>query len=300
MTRSLFLVLTLLSLIWGGSFYFIKILLPDFGPWSIAFLRSCFGFITIVIVMLLLKKPFGLKQIAWIPMVTMALINTAIPWAFIAFSETRLTSSMASVLNATTPLWTLTIGILFFKAVSGRMQWLGMLIAFLGIVVLLDINPVSLVSVDVIGFICMLLATCCYAIGTQLSKRLPGNLSMYQITLGTLLSTMVGSGSLAFALESFSFAPLAAPGSFGAVMGIGVIGSGIAYILYYYLVQKGGPEVASLVTYLIPASAIVWGYLFLNEEITWNLLAGTILIVGGVFLTGKKTNLPASKATMDA
>lgn len=299
MTRTLFLVLALLSLIWGGSFYFVKILLPDFGPWSIAFLRSFFGFITIVIVMLLLKKPFGLKQIAWIPMVTMALINTAIPWAFIAFSETRLTSSMASVLNATTPLWTLTIGILFFKAVSGRMQWFGMLIAFLGIVVLLDINPVSLVSVDVIGFICMLLATCCYAIGTQLSKRLPGNLSMYQITLGTLLSTMVGSGILAFAWESFSFAPLAEPSSIGAVLGIGVMGSGIAYILYYYLVRKGGPEIASLVTYLIPASAIVWGYLFLNEEITWNLLAGTILIVGGVFLTGKKAKLPVSKVPMD-
>lgn len=300
MSRSLFLVLALLSLIWGGSFYFVKILLPDFGPWSIAFLRSSFGFITIVIVMILLKKPFGLRQIAWLPMVTMALINTAIPWAFIAFSETRLTSSMASVLNATTPLWTLTIGILFFKAVSGRAQWLGMLIAFLGIIVLLDINPVSLVSVDVIGFVCMLLATCSYAIGAQLSKRLPGNLSMYQITFGTLLSTMIGSGSLAFALESFSFAPLVSPGTFGAVMGIGVIGSGIAYILYYYLVQKGGPEIASLVTYLIPASAIVWGYLFLNEEVTWNLLAGTILIVGGVFLTGKKTKMSTSQVTMDA
>jgi len=299
-SRSLFLVLALLSLIWGGSFYFVKILLPDFGPWSIAFLRSSFGFITIVIVMILLKKPFGLRQIAWLPMVTMALINTAIPWAFIAFSETRLTSSMASVLNATTPLWTLTIGILFFKAVSGRAQWLGMLIAFLGIIVLLDINPVSLVSVDVIGFVCMLLATCSYAIGAQLSKRLPGNLSMYQITFGTLLSTMIGSGSLAFALESFSFAPLVSPGTFGAVMGIGVIGSGIAYILYYYLVQKGGPEIASLVTYLIPASAIVWGYLFLNEEVTWNLLAGTILIVGGVFLTGKKTKMSTSQVTMDA
>ncbi|MED4753073.1 DMT family transporter [Brevibacillus choshinensis] len=293
MSRSLFLVLALLSLIWGGSFYFMKILLHDFGPWTIAFLRSSLGFLTIVLVMVILKKPFGFKQIAWGPMVTMALINTAIPWTFIAFSETRVTSTMASVLNATTPLWTLAIGILFFKGVSGRMQWLGMLIAFCGIIVLLDVNPVSLVSVDMIGFLCMMAATCCYAIGGQLSKRLPGNLSMYQITFGTLLSTMIGSGVVAFTTESFSFSGFVEIGTLAALAGIGVFGSGIAYILYYYLVQKGGPEIASLVTYLVPLSAIVWGYTLLNEEITWNLLAGMIFIVGGVFLSGKKDKLKA-------
>ncbi|MDF2679462.1 MAG: multidrug transporter [Brevibacillus sp.] len=297
MSRSLFLVLALLSLIWGGSFYFMKILLHDFGPWTIAFLRSSLGFLTIVLVMVILKKPFGFKQIAWGPMVTMALINTAIPWTFIAFSETRVTSTMASVLNATTPLWTLAIGILFFKAVSGRLQWLGMLVAFCGIIVLLDVNPVSFVSVDMIGFLCMMAATCCYAIGGQLSKRLPGNLSMYQITFGTLLSSMIGSGGAAFTTESFSFSGFAEPGTLAALVGIGVFGSGIAYILYYYLVQKGGPEVASLVTYLVPLSAIIWGYTLLNEEITWNLLAGMVFIVGGVFLSGKKEK-PKAKVTV--
>lgn len=297
MPRSLFLVLTLLSLIWGGSFYFMKILLHEFSPWTISFLRSTLGFLTIVLVMVILKKPFGYRQIAWGPMATMALINTAIPWSFIAFSETKVTSTMASVLNATTPLWTLAIGILFFKAVSGRMQWLGMLIAFCGIIVLLDVNPVSFVSVDVIGFFSMMAATCCYAIGGQLSKRLPGNLSMYQITFGTLLSAMIGSGCVAFATEPFSIAGFAKPDILAALAGIGVFGSGIAYILYYYLVQKGGPEVASLVTYLVPISAIVWGYTLLNEEITWNLLAGMVFIVGGVFLSGRKEK---PKATVGA
>jgi drug/metabolite transporter (DMT)-like permease len=287
-SRSLFLVLVLLSLIWGGSFFFIKILLLDFGPWTIAFLRSALGFVTIVVLMLALKKPFGLKQIAWFPMAMVAMFNTAVPWALIAFSETRVTSTMASVLNATTPLWTLTIGILFFKAASGRMQWLGMLIAFVGIIVLLDVNPETFVSVDVLGFLCMIIATCCYAIGAQLSKRLQGSLSSYQITFGTLLSTMIGSGSVALTVESFSLSALSSGSTLGALVGIGVFGSGFAYVLFYYLVQKGGPEIASLVTYLLPLSAIVWGYTLLGEEITWSLLAGLILIVGGVFLTGKQ------------
>lgn len=288
MSRSLFLVLTLLSLIWGGSFFFFKILLHDFGPWTIAFLRSALGLITIVLVMALLKKPIGFRQIAWFPMARMALINTAIPWALIGFSETRVTSTMASVLNATTPLWTVLIGILFFKAASSRMQWMGMFIAFVGIILLLDVNPVSFVSVDALGFLCMMAATCCYAIGGQLSKRLPGDLSMFQVTFGTLLSSMLGSGVIAFASESASFSSFSSPDILAALAGIGVLGSGVAYILFYYLVQKGGPEIASLVTYLIPVTAFVWGYVFLNEEITWNLLAGMVLIVGGVFLTGKK------------
>ncbi|MFD2370839.1 DMT family transporter [Brevibacillus sp. GCM10020057] len=298
MSRSLVLVLTMLSLIWGGSFFFMKILLHEFGPWTIAFLRSALGLITITIVMLILKKPLELKRIAWGPMVRMALINTAIPWAFIAFSETRVTSTMASVLNATTPLWTLAIGILFFKAAVGRMQWLGMLIGFCGIIVLLDVNPVSIVSVDVLGFLCMMAATCCYAVGGQLSRRLPGNLSAYQITFGTLLSSTLGSGSVALMTESCSFTAFTSGSTLGALAGIGVFGSGIAYILYYYLVQKGGPEIASLVTYLVPVTAFVWGYALLHEAITWNLMAGMVFIVGGVFLTGRREK-PKTQATVE-
>ncbi|MFJ9501168.1 DMT family transporter [Brevibacillus centrosporus] len=298
MSRSLFLVLSILSLIWGGSFYFMKILLHDFGPATIAFLRSALGLVTIILIMVCLKKPIGFKQIAWGPMIIMALVNTAIPWSLIAFSETRLTSTMASVLNAATPIWTLAVGILFFKFASNRMHWIGMLIAFCGIIVLLDVNPVSLVSVDVIGFLCMLAATCCYAFGGQLSKRLPGNLSMYQITFGTLLTSMIGAGGVSLATESLPISAFSSGGTVAALLGLGVFGSGVAYILFYYLVQKGGPEIASLVTYLVPITAFIWGYSLLGEQITWNLLVGMLFIVGGVFLTGRKVK-PKTKMTVE-
>lgn len=287
MARSLYFALVLLSLIWGGSFFFIKILLPDFGPWTVAFLRSAFGLATIVTIMLALRKPFGLRQIPWLPMVIMALVNTAIPWALIAFSETRLTSSMASVLNATTPLWTLVVGVLFFRSVTNRMQWIGMGIAFIGLLVLVGVSPTSIVSVDLLGFACMLAATLCYAVGTHLSKRLSGGLSMYQITFGTLISTMLGSGVMAAATEGGSLAPLASPATLGAVIGLGVFGSGFAYILFYFMVQKGSPQFATTVTYLVPASAIIWGFTLLNEPISWRLVAGLVFILGGVYLANK-------------
>jgi drug/metabolite transporter (DMT)-like permease len=295
MSRSLLMALILLSLIWGGSFFFIKVLLRDFGPWTVAFLRSGFGLVTIVGIMLVLRKPFRLENIPWRPMAVMAIINTAIPWALIGFSETRLTSSMTSVLNATTPLWTIIIGIIFFSAVASRMQWIGMGTAFIGLIVLLGVNPVSIISIDPLGFACMIAATICYAVGSQLSKRLLTGLSMYQITFGTLLCAMAGSGSVAFASETISFSRLTAPENIAVMVGLGVFGSGVAYILFYYMVQKASAEFATMVTYLVPASAIVWGFLFLEETISWSLLTGLAFILGGVYLAGKGQNKHARK-----
>ncbi len=287
MQRSLYGALLLLSLIWGGSFYFIKILLQDFGPWTIAFLRSGFGLVTIVTIMLVLRKPFHFGKIAWGPMVAIALINTAIPWALIGFSETRVSSSMASVLNATTPLWTMIVGLMFFQAVTTRKQWFGMGIAFIGLIVLLGINPITIISVDVLGFFAMIAATLCYAFGSQFSKRYFKELSMYQITFGTLLSGMVGSGLVATSIEPITWSHLASPSTLGVLIGLGVFGSGIAYVLFYFMIQKGSPEFATMVTYLVPATAIIWGYTLLNEHIGWSLLIGLVLILSGVYLASK-------------
>lgn len=292
MPRSLFLVLASLSLIWGGSYYFIKILLEAFGPWTIAFLRSGLGLAVITVIMLLSRQKFGLRQIPWVAMAIMAFINTAIPWAIIGFSETRLSTSIASVLNATTPLWAVVVGLMFFKRKSSRSQVLGMAVAVTGLIILLDLNPASIVSVDLLGFICMIIASLFYAIGSHLSKRLSENLTMFQVTFGTLLCCMLGSGSVAAVMEPIHWPGLLNPAVMAAWVGLGVFGSGMAYVLFYFLVQKGGPEYATMVTYLIPVSGIVWGYTMLQEDIRWSLIAGLLLILSGVFLAGRKQAVP--------
>ncbi|MNW50328.1 putative inner membrane transporter YedA [compost metagenome] len=287
MRRPLYFALIMLSLIWGGSFFFVKILLPDYGPWAIAFLRSAFGLATISGVMLILHKPFAIRSIPWLQMAVMALVNTAIPWAFIGFSEMRLSSSMASVLNATTPLWTLAVGVLFFRVVVGRRQWLGMGIAFIGIIVLLGVSKASIISVDGLGLTCMLAATLCYAVGSHLSKKLSEGLSMYQVAFGTLLCATLGSGVMATATEGVALVPLASPATLVSVIGLGVFGSGFAYILFYFMVQKGSPQFAITVTYLVPVSAIIWGFTLLHEPISWRLVAGLVFILGGVYIANK-------------
>lgn len=271
-------------------------LLHDFGPWTIAFLRSGAGLVVIVCIMLGLKKPFRLWSISWVPMTIMALINTAIPWALIAFSETRLPSSMASVLNAMTPVWTIIVGVLFFRSISSRRQWLGIGIATVGLMVLLDINPETLISVDLIGFGCMIAATFCYAIGSQLSKSLLTlGYSMYQMTLGTLLCTMIGSGIMAFSTEEVSIPQLTSLTNILMIIGLGVFGSGIAYILFYFMVEKGSPEFATMVTYLVPCTAILWGYTLLDEHIKWTLLLGLVVILTGVFIASRKNKSKQEK-----
>lgn len=287
MSRLLVAALILLSLIWGGSFFFIKELLRDFGPWTIAFLRSSFGLMTIAIIMLILRKPFDLRKIQWFPMTVMALLNTAIPWAIIGFSEMRLTSGMASILNATTPLWTIVVGALFFKKSTHRMQWIGMGCSFIGLIILLNINSHTVVSVDPIGFTSMLVATFCYAIGSQLSNRLKG-VTLYQTAFGTLICAMLGSGAMAFSTESVDLSRLASWTNFGMTIGLGVFGSGIAYILFYFMIQKGSPEFATMVTYLVPVTAVFWGFTLLDEPVHWTLFAGLAFILSGVFLSGRK------------
>ncbi len=288
MPRLLYLTLALLSLIWGGSFLFIKVLLHDYHPWSIAFLRSGFGVAAILVIMAVLRQPLRLGRIPWKAMTVVGLLNTAIPWALIGFSETRLSSSMASVLNATTPLWTMLVGVAFFQLRAARRQWLGMAIGFVGLLVLLDINPARIVSVDLAGFAGMITATLCYAISSHVSKRHLNHLTMYQVALGTLIVGCIGSGLIALLSEPFALAPLAKPANLLSLVGIGVFGSGVAYILFYYLIIKGSPEFATTVTYLVPVTAILWGFTLLHEEIHATLLAGLACILFGVYWAGRK------------
>nr|WP_221401494.1 EamA family transporter [Paenibacillus phyllosphaerae] len=276
-----------LSLIWGGSFFFIKILLEDFGPLGIAFMRAVFGFLFITAFMLVMRKPFGLRQIPWVPALSIAIVNMSMPWALIAYSETRLASSLASVLNATTPLWTMLVGLLFFGAVFTRVQWAGMSVAFIGIVVLIGLTPNATMSVDLYGAILMIFATLCYAVGSQLTKRFLNGLSVYQMTFSSLLGGMLGSGLLAFSLEEVPLQAVFRLPAFGSLIGLGLLGSGVAYILFNHILRNGSPELATSVTYLIPATAMIWGYTLLDEPIGWNLGAGLVLILGGVFLASR-------------
>lgn len=291
-----------LSLIWGASFMFIKILLDYYNPFGIVFYRSLFGAITILIIMFLLKKPILPKKLPWKMLIIIGLLNSFIPWSLFGFSETLISSSMASILNATTPIWTLIMGILFFSSKSTYTQWLGILTGFIGIFILLDIDITQLSIDNSYGFFMALLAPVFYGLSSHMIRHYLKDLTNYQTSLYLLTVTALSSGIAVMFTDSFNFGYLVTePKVLISLIGIGSFGSGIAFVIYFYLIYKKGAEFTSLVTYLIPVSAILWGVTLLNESLKYSMLLGLVLILVGVYITGRKKNnavgLNAKKAT---
>lgn len=291
----LYVLLGLLSLIWGASFFFIKVLLESFGPWSVTFLRCLFGVLTLLVILLIRREKIQFNHIPWKIIIVVGILNSAFPWALIAFSETRISSSMAAVLNASTPIWTLIIGLLFFRISSSIYQFIGIIIGFLGILILFDIDWSTFQMTESLAVGAMILVTLFYGISSQLSKRHLQTISVYQIAFITLTVGAITSGSAAMFFETPAWSQLADPVVFWSLIGLGSLGSGIAYIIFFVLIQKGSAEFATLVTYLVPPFAIMWGYIFLSETLTLSLFVGLFVILLGVFISGRKKKMKKMK-----
>ncbi|HEY2422176.1 MAG TPA: DMT family transporter [Neobacillus sp.] len=295
----LYSALISLSLIWGTSFLFIKVLLSMLSPAAVVFGRSLIGALMLFLIYLFIKRKVRFTELPWLKILAVSLMNNAIPWLLICSSETRLSSSMASIINATTPIWTLIIGFLFFSSTLRKSQWIGIFVGFVGIFILSDLQFGDLKSGNTIGILLMTGATLCYGMGAQLSKKYLSQLSIIETSFFTLVfSTIIGFIMMLImspqSLTSLYNVHLILP-----FIGLGALGSGVAYLLYYYLVKEGSPEFASLVTYLVPVSAIIWGALLLKEKIHFSMMIGLVVIFLGVYFSSLKSKRK-SKATIAA
>ncbi|MFO1445735.1 DMT family transporter [Bacillus sp. Bva_UNVM-123] len=292
----LYSALLLLSIIWGTSFLFIKLLLVQIGPAGIVFGRCLFGFITLALIVFIRRDKVNLKKLPLNKLFIVGFLNNALPWLLISNGQTKISSSLASIINATTPIWTLIIGSIFFASILKKTQWIGIVFGFVGILIISDLQSGELLSGHLSGVLFMLGAAVCYGMGTHLTKKYLADVSTLHISIMTLFFAM---------FFSFCFLLVSAPEDllmFSEIkiilpfIGLGSLGSGVAYLLYYYLVKEGSPEFASLVTYLVPASAILWGAFLLKEEIHISMLIGLFVIFAGVFITSMKKKQTKTKA----
>ncbi|WP_404432710.1 DMT family transporter [Sutcliffiella horikoshii] len=293
--KRLYAALITLSLIWGMSFLFIKLLVVDLGVWGVVFWRCMFGAGTLLILLLIQNKLKLLRNLPLLPIVLIAVLNNALPWALIAVSETSISSSLASVVNATTPIWTILIGFSIFSSKMEKMQWIGVSVGFLGIIVLLELNVLQLFQDNLLGVGTMLGATICYGFGAHLSKRHLQNIPITVISFSTLAVAGILSGTMLSFVQPSGFLAVGSVSIVVSLIGLGVFGSGVAYLLYYYMVKEGSAEFASLVTYIVPITAMLWGSLLLGEKITPHMLFGLILIFSGVYLSSYKTKAKKQK-----
>jgi drug/metabolite transporter (DMT)-like permease len=281
-----YLAFATLGLIWGVSFLFIKLGVHDMSPTVLVLVRSASGAITLGLIMLLTRR--SLLSADWKqrlgPFAFMAVVNALLPWAAIAWGEQHISTGLASILNSTTSLWA---AILIFWVIPSErpsaINYVGVLVGIAGVVILVlpDLTAHG-VSGSVLGILAVLLASFSYAVAALFQRTRLRGMDIYHQSFGQLAVTSLFAIPLAApALPSVHLAWL----SMGAVVALGVGGSGIAYLLYYYTMNTLGAVRATAVTFVVPVTAIFWGVLLLHESLTLPVLVGMAAILAGVVLT---------------
>jgi drug/metabolite transporter (DMT)-like permease len=285
-----YLILFTLALIWGASFLFIKIGVQEMSPATLVTLRLAFAVITLGEIAAARPALIAGWRRYWRLAILVAIFNVMIPYLLISWGETRIFSGTASILNATTPLFTVLLASVWIGNGHESLSWrkgLGILIGFLGVFVVfgLDVRAFSNQSLPIIlGELAVVVASASYGVGGLLSRRFAGE------GTGTLvgpLTSLTAGLIISIPVMLLWDPPTALPSwkAIGAIAALGVLGTGIAYLFYFWLIRNVGAPRTSMVTYLLPFSALLWGLLVFGEPILPNALLGLALVLLGTMIT---------------
>jgi drug/metabolite transporter (DMT)-like permease len=280
--RSWFWLLAL-GAIWGASYMFIAIGLRDLSPGMVAFLRIALAAAVLVPVAAAQGALSGARRYAgWL--VLIGAVQVAGPFLLISAGEEEISSSLAGILVAAAPLWTAVLAIwVDHEERSQGLRLIGVLIGFAGVGLLLGVDLGGGGS-ELLGGIAVVVAALGYAIGGLLVKhRLTG---MAPVGMSGLVMT---ASAILLLPVAFSTTPDSFPsvGPLAAVAVLGVLGTGIAFVIFYWLISTVGPARTMIVTYVAPGFAIVYGSVFLSEEITAATIGGLALILAGSWLSAE-------------
>lgn len=282
----------LLALIWGSAFLWIKLADRGFSAVEVTLLRLATGAAVLWAAMLVRRDKVPRSLRLWTSIVVAALFANAVPYLLFAVAEQSVNSSTAGIINATTPLWTviLALAVRHQKSVT-RWQAAGLAIGFAGGVLIFSPWHATSQLFSAGGLEC-LAASVSYAISYIYMDRFLAHRGVSAIVLSACQLT-AAAGMLAIALGISGIrAPQVTAEDITAIVILGVIGTGFAYVLNYQIITRDGATVASTVTYLLPVIAIVLGVLVLNEKITATMLAGIALVLAGVALMRRQSKSP--------
>jgi len=279
-------LLILLSLIWGSSFILIKRGLVGLNPFQLGALRIIFACLFMVIV--------GFKSISKIPVTKWkyvaitSLFGNGLPVFLFAYAQTGIKSSVSGILNSLTPLYTLLIGVLAFGLGFVRNQVIGVVLGLTGCLLLVFFGKSASGETNYFCAFLVVIATMCYALNVNLIKRYLSDVSPLAITTGNFLTLLIPALIILFAngYADVMTQPEVIHSTLFMII-LGMVGTGIANILYYQLIQITSPLFASSVTYFIPIVAMSWGILD-GETLNFMQLAGAGVILSGVYLASKK------------
>jgi drug/metabolite transporter (DMT)-like permease len=277
----------LLAAVWGASFLFMRIAVVEFGPFATAGVRVTIA--SAFLLPILLYKGLGAQLLRhWKHVFFVGVLNSAIPFVCFSFALLSITTGLSSMLNATVPLFGALVAWFWLHDKPSRTRSLGLLIGFLGVAMLAwdqaGVKPGASGIAPVWAVLAGLLACACYAVSASYTRRFLADVPALVIATGSQIGAMLG-----LALPTLLFKPTQLPSGSAwlALLAVGVVSSGIAYILFFRLIANAGPARALSVTYVVPVFAVLYGLIFLGERITpWMLLCGAVIVAGTALSTG--------------
>jgi drug/metabolite transporter (DMT)-like permease len=267
-----------LGLIWGSSFLWIKIAVQEMGPITLVAYRVLFGLLFGVAVVFFQRAAWPATFKEWLPLLVLGMTNIAIPFFLISWGELVIDSGVASILDATVPLFTILVA--HFLLHDDKMtipKVLGLLMGFAGVVVLMS-KDIGASSGSLLGQAAVIVASVFYAASSIIARKYTEDTPAIFRSVGPLVSATAVMWLASFLIE----APVKVPNTsmiWIALLWLGILGSGFAFILLYYLIHEIGPTRATMVTYLFPLGGVTLGVLFLHEQLTWQVATGAILII---------------------
>jgi len=272
-----------LAALWGGSFLFMRVAVPAFGPLALAFLRV-FGAALVLVPLLAARGELASLRRHWRPIAVVGFVNSALPFLCFAYAALTINAGVSAIFNSATPLFAAIVAWLWLGDRMTPLRIAGLAIGFAGVLWIgwdkADFGPGG--SAAAIG--ACLLATMSYGIAPSLTKRRLGGVPPLAVAAGSQVAA-----AIFLAVPALLAWPAQAPSApaWGMVALLAFFGTGLAYLLYFRLIANAGPANAVAVTYLIPIFAVAWGGLFLGERLTLPLIAGcAVIFVGTALATG--------------
>jgi drug/metabolite transporter (DMT)-like permease len=279
MGRREWALFAILSLLWGASFFFYKVLVSELGPFTIVFGRVLIAALVLNVLLLARGEKLPATFAEWRGYLVMAALNNVIPFALIAYGEKQISSGLASIINAMTPIFTVLVA--HWATHNEKLSWnkaAGVGLGFAGVIIL--IGPSALNDIgggNMIGELACLAATISYGFGGVYSRRFAGQPLIKvvgtQMTAATLLVV-----PLAALFEQPWTLPMPSLSLWGALFGIALLSTVVAYLLFFRILARSGATNTSLITFLLPISAVLLGVAFLGEQISTSAIAGMLVI----------------------
>jgi drug/metabolite transporter (DMT)-like permease len=288
------------GLVWGSSFLFMKVALDGVSFGQVAWTRAVLGALTLIVVFTLSRRRLPRQPIVWAHFTVLAFLFAVIPYLLFTWAEQYVSSGIASIYNATTPIMTAIFATLVFRVEKlTRSQIAGVTIGIFGVLVIISPWQAGDISGSLLGQLACLGAAVCYGAAMSYQRRF---VAAYKVAGVTSATMTIGIAAVVYLLLT----PIIATGPItlttpvvASLLAVGVLGTGLAYVWNYRVLAEWGPTRTSTVTYITPVVGVILGTVILKETMSWYEPVGAILVIIGVLFAQGRLKLPTGKTRSD-